>query len=267
MDERTRRELGGVFGSVADVYDRNRPGYPDPAVEWLLGSAPLDVLELGAGTGKLTRSLVTPGHRVTASDPAGAMLSHVSRHAPSARLVRTRAEQLPFRAQSFDAVVVAQAFHWFDHEIALPEIARVLRPAGTLALVWNMRDESVPWVHRLTTILGEEPFGSEIEEDVYRASASGLFGAPESKRFRFWQHLDRPGLLGLVASRSYVAAMDTAARDRLLARVGALYDEYERGPDGMRLPYLAHCFRTRKAADAAGETEPPGGGDLLFDFR
>lgn len=266
MDERLRAERGRVFGGVADVYEATRPGYPAEAVQWLLGPKPLRVLELGAGTGKLTASLVAAGHDVVASEPSGSMLAQLTARVDTTA-VRCGAEGLPFRAGSFDAVVVAQAFHWFDTRKAVPEIARVLRHGGHIALVWNFRDEIVPWVRRLSSVIGSESLVEELNLDAL--GASGLFGPVTRSEYRFWQQLDREALLGLAHSRSYVAALGEAERADVLSRVGRLYDEYGRGHDGMRMPYRTLCFRAAVVKDSASalDEEPPGGGNLLFDFR
>lgn len=266
MDDLLRTERSRTFGGVADVYDQNRPGYPAPAVRWLAGPASNSVLELGAGTGKLTASLVAAGNFVVATEPAAAMLAHLVARVSTPAL-RCAAERLPFRAGSFDIVIVAQAFHWFDPEAALPEIARVLRPGGHLALVWNFRTESVPWVRRLSEIIGSEDLGAG--EELGAVSTSGTFGAVANAEFRFWQQLDRDGLLGLIRSRSYVAALGEAEREELLARVSALYDEYDhRG--ALRLPYRTECFRAQvlkePEPDPAEESQRDDG-SVLFDFR
>ncbi len=271
MDDDTRRLRGAAFQAMADVYERTRPTYPDQAVDWLAGNTPVRVLELGAGTGKLTGSLRARDHDVVATDPSTAMLAQLRRRHPGTPALPARAEQLPFRSHSFDAVVVAQAFHWFDPALALPEISRVLRPQGTFALVWNLRDESVPWVRRLGAVIGSER-ASWVDDDVTAVDASGLFAPLDRKRFRFWQQLDRDGLLGLVESRSHVAVLGGDERSRVMTAVEALYDEYGRGHDGMRLPYVTHCLRTRRTTPAPPEQEPPqespdAEGNLLFDFR
>src|SRR4051812_12101086 len=129
------------FGGVADDYHRARPGYPVEAVRWLLGSSPLDVVDLGAGTGKLTAVLVGEGHRVVAVEPLEPMRSRLVAALPATPALEGSAEEIPLPDGCADAVVVGQAFHWFDVEPALREIARVLRPGGTLGLLWNARDE------------------------------------------------------------------------------------------------------------------------------
>ena len=116
------------FGDVVDAYDRGRPSYPREAAAWLTDEQPLSVLELGAGTGKLTEQLVALGHDVHATDPDEAMLAKLQARLPEVRTSRASAEEIPAGDASYDVVVSAQAFHWFDHDRALPEIARVLKP-------------------------------------------------------------------------------------------------------------------------------------------
>jgi SAM-dependent methyltransferase len=233
------------FAGVAEAYDHARPSYPADAAAWLVGSHPARVVELGAGTGKLTELLVDAGHHVIATDPLPEMLGHLRTRAPGARAVVATAERIPVASRSADVVVCAQAFHWFDHAAALPEIARILRPGGQLALVWNSRDEAIPWVRKLGALLNGHRIGNADNATDLAAPAgeSEHFGWLEHEEFRFWQSLRRDELFDLVRSRSYVALLDDADRDDLLARVGALYDDYGRGPDGMQLPYVTRCYR------------------------
>src|SRR5438876_726690 len=135
-----RRSLATSFGAVADAYERARPEYPAGAVLWLVGDTPVDVVDLGAGTGKLTRGLVALGHRVTAVEPLPEMLAQLRAAVPDATPLSGGAEAIPLADASADVVVCAQAFHWFDQPVALREIARVLRPGGSIALAWNVRD-------------------------------------------------------------------------------------------------------------------------------
>ena len=266
-----RPEPALSFGGVADAYARARPAYPRAAAAWLAGPAPARVLELGAGTGLLTEQLHALGHRVLATDPLEEMLRHLVTRLPATPTVRSTAERIPLRARSVDAVVGAQAFHWFDHARALPEIARVLRPGGHLGLVWNLRDERIPWVRRLDEVIGT----AERDSDPTHALlASHLFGFVETATFRSWQPLDRDRLRDLVLSRSNVALMPEPSRDRVLRKVDALYAEYGRGHDGMLLPYVTHCYRAVVRPPALLDpAEPPVDGDggdadaLLIDFR
>jgi ubiquinone/menaquinone biosynthesis C-methylase UbiE len=242
------------FGSVVDAYDRGRPSYPREAARWLVGDRPATVLELGAGTGKLTAELVALGHDVQATDPDEAMLAVLRRDLPEVRAGVGTAEEIPAPDRSVDVVVCAQAFHWFDHDRALPEIARVLRPGGRLSLVWNQRDERIPWVRRLGGLIGSQDQLREPAELIVR---SALFGFVEDAAFRFWQTVDRESIQDLVLSRSNVAVLDEEARAAKLAEVLAFYDEYGRGMDGMQLPYEARCFRTKVLDQGGAEPEPP----------
>jgi SAM-dependent methyltransferase len=271
------------FGSVADAYERGRPGYPREAVAWLLGEQPLTVLEIGAGTGKLTETLVELGHDVHATDPDDEMLARLRTRLPDVPTSVAGAEQRPAPDAAYDVVVGAQCFHWFDHDRALPEIARVLRPGGHLALIWNQRDERIPWVKRFGRIIGSQDQRSSAEP----LEESAHFGEVEGEEFRHWQVIDRDSVQDLVLSRSNVAVLDAAGREAKVAEVLEFYDDYGRGMDGMQLPYVASCFRAvvaersvaersegeRSEGEAGPETSAPvtdDGADpdvLLIDFR
>jgi len=241
----TTRGHPSVFAEVAGAYERGRPGYPEDAVRWLAGDEPRDVVDLGAGTGKLTRALVALGHRVMAVEPLPQMLEHLADNAPGAFGVLGTAEVIPLPDAFADVVTCAQSFHWFDHDLALPEIARVLRSNGRLALVWNTRDDDDPFMARLTAIIGNERLSDPAGYGPLETS--DLFGPVESAEFSFAQVVDRETLLDLVRSRSHCAKLDDADRDPVLEAVGRLYDEAA-GPDGVRLPYVTHCYRAAKAA-------------------
>ncbi len=144
-----------AFAEVAGAYERGRPSYPEDAVRWLAGDEPCDIVDLGAGTGKLTRALVALGHRVTAVEPLAEMRAQLESAVPGVAAVSGNAESMPLEDASADVVTCAQAFHWFDHAVALPEIARILRPGGRLALVWNTRDDRDTWVAELSEISRE----------------------------------------------------------------------------------------------------------------
>lgn len=232
-----------AFAEVAGAYERGRPGYHEDPVRWLAGDEPRDVVDLGAGTGKLTRALVGLGHRVTAIEPLPEMLELLPAAAPGAFAILGNAEVIPLPDSFADVVTCAQSFHWFDHALALPEIARVLRPQGRLALVWNTRDEEEPWVARLSALIGSEAVGEN--DSSTPIDASGLFEPVESAVFKFDQLVDRETLLDLVLSRSYCAKLPPAEREPILEAVGRLYDEIA-GPEGVRLPYLTECFRASK---------------------
>jgi ubiquinone/menaquinone biosynthesis C-methylase UbiE len=264
------------FGSVADAYDRGRPGYPAEAVAWLVGDRPATVLELGAGTGKLTETIVALGHDVHATDPDDAMLAKLRERLPDVPTSVAGAEELPAADASYDVVVAGQAFHWFDHDRALPEIARVLKPGGHLALVWNQRDERIPWVRKLGALIGHQ----DMQEAATPLAESARFADVEHETFRHWQVVDRRSIQDLVLSRSNVAVLDEAGRREKLAEVVDFYDDYGRGMDGMQLPYVARCYRATVTARPAtepgergGPTDPATDAEkldpdvLLIDFR
>ena len=233
-----------AFAEVAGSYERGRPGYPEEAVRWLAGDEPHDVIDLGAGTGKLTRALVALGHRVVAVEPLDEMRAQLEVALPGVRAAAGSAEAIPAPDASADVVTSAQAFHWFDHAAALAEITRVLGPGGRLALVWNSRDDRDPWMARLSELIGNETVGAD---DVCAPiDASRLFGPVETAAFSFEQTLDRETLLDLILSRSYCAKLPLVDREPILEAVGRLYDETER-PDGVRLAYVTECFRARRA--------------------
>ncbi len=229
------------FAGVADAYDRARPGYPREAAEWLTGTSPVSVLELGAGTGKLTDQLLALGHDVLATDPLDEMLAYLRLRHPDCRTALASAEALPIAPRTVDVVVAAQSFHWFDVDKALPEIARVLKPEGTLALVWNDRDERIPWVKRLGRLIDTPASATGHQSEALVNSR--LFGFVEDQSFRHWQPLRKQELRDLVLSRSNIAVMQTAEQERVLREVDALYDDYGRGPDGLLMPYVTHCFK------------------------
>jgi ubiquinone/menaquinone biosynthesis C-methylase UbiE len=228
------------FAGVAGAYDRARPSYPREAAEWLAGSVPATVLELGAGTGKLTDQLLAIGHDVLATDPLDEMLQYLRLRHPGCRTAVASAEEIPVAPRSVDVVVSAQAFHWFDVEKALPEIARVLKPEGVLSLAWNVRDERIPWVRKLGRLI-DTP--NQEREPAAALVASRLFGYVEERQFRFWQPLRKPDLRDLVTSRSNIAVKSPDEQRLVLAQCDALYDEYGRGPDGMLMPYITHCYK------------------------
>lgn len=248
-----------AFGSVAAAYDRARPDYPAQAAAWLMGGEARTVVELGAGTGKLTAELVRRGHDVHATDPDPEMLRVLQERCPGVRTSIATAEAIPAGDRSVDVVVAAHAFHAFDTRHALPEIARVLKPGGHVALVWNERDERIPWVRRLGRILG----GSGEADAAAAVIHSDLFGFVEEEQFGFWQTIDRVSVLDLARTQPGIAALSEDERQAKLDEVSAFYAEYGRGMDGMQLPYRARCFRA-KVSDrrpARGATRPTGPAD------
>ncbi len=238
-----RPERAASFALVADAYERARPGYPLDAVRWLAGETPRDVVDVGAGTGKLTRALTELRHRVTAVEPLPEMLEQLREAVPGVRAVEGSAESLPLGDGSADVIACAQAFHWFDHDVAVREFARVLRPGGRVALVWNVRDERLPWVAELSdAMVGRTGVNRGAAAPIER---SGLYVRVERATFEHVQEVDREALRELVLSRSYCAVLSEDERAPILERVDGLFDAH--AEDGvLQLPYLTECFRAAK---------------------
>ncbi|MET9269678.1 methyltransferase domain-containing protein [Kribbella sp. NPDC003557] len=233
------------FGAVADAYDAGRPTFPAEALIWILGPGRgLQVLDLGAGTGKLAAVAAGLGHDVIAVDPSQEMLE-ICRRRPGIDTMVGAAESIPLAHASVDAVIVGQAFHWFDHARALPEIARVLRPNGVLGLLWNNADTVVPWVRRLFQVMQGDGFGgSDRFDPAPILEQSNLFTMIEQARFRHWHDLDRNGLRQLARSHSRVAVLKETRRDQVLDQIDLIYEHTARPPEPLRMPYFTGCFRT-----------------------
>jgi SAM-dependent methyltransferase len=233
-----------VFGQAADVYEKARPTYPPEAAAWLVPAFARTAVDVGAGTGKFTRSLVELGLDVIAVEPDPVMLRTLAAALPVVRTVEGSAERMPLPDASADVVTVAQAWHWVDPPRALPEIARVLRPGGTLGLVWNLRDVSVDWVGRLGEVMG----GSEAEEftkgDIV---IGGPFGETEYFEVGWSMPMTAEGLVDLVASRSYIIDSSEEERQRVFAGVRELVatEPALAGRETFELPYKTRCFKAQ----------------------
>lgn len=228
------------FGEEAAAYERGRPSYPPEAIDWLLPANAARVLDLGAGTGKLTVRLVERGLDVVAVDPIPEMLEVLSQSLPDTPALLGTAEDIPLPDNSVDSVVVAQAWHWFDPRRASQEIARVLRPGGRLGLVWNTRDERSGWVKDLGAIIGHEhdPLNDEV-------TLAAPFGDIERSQVEWTSYLTPQALIDLVASRSYCITSPTEVRARTLERVRELLATHPAlaNSSGLALPYVTVGIR------------------------
>jgi len=216
------RAAASGFARSADAYERGRPGYPAAALEPLELSAETVVLDLAAGTGKLTRMLSEHAARVIAVEPVAEMRALLP---ASVRAMDGTAERIPLGDESVDLVAVAQAFHWFDGETALPEIHRVLRPDGRLAIVWNRRVDDAPVNRALAAIVEPYRGGTPTHRgDAWRAAfdRTSLFGPLAEHVFANEQHLDADGLEARVASISFIASLSDADRREPIAAARAL---------------------------------------------
>jgi SAM-dependent methyltransferase len=238
------------FGSVAAGYAELRPTYPADAVAFLLGERPRRVLDLGAGTGLLTGVLLAAGHDVVAVDPAEEMLAELRARHPDVEVLVGGAEAVPLPDAAVDAVVAGQAAHWFRPAPAAAEMRRVLRPGGVVGLVWNTRDEQVPWVGALGEVLAAESRDHEADQRVVDEFARELGARVERFRSGIVQRIAPQRVVDGIATRSYVATMDEARRVEFLAGVRAVVDTHPdtRGRDVVELPYRTDAYRLTPAA-------------------
>ena len=244
-DRRTGALAGRGFGSAAGAYVAGRPGYPAHAVDWLVGDA-RDVVDVGAGTGKLTAALVGAGRRVTAVEPDAGMLEALRDEVPGAVAVLGAAEALPLDDGSADALLLGQAWHWVDVDAASAEAARVLRPGGVLGLIWNIRDSAVPWVHELGAIMHGSAAERTVEGDAVRVAEP--FGPLERRDDRWTRSVTADQVVAMAASRSYLIALDPDERQQVLGAIRELLATHPAtaGRDRVELPYVTTSFRTRR---------------------
>jgi SAM-dependent methyltransferase len=245
------------FDAAAGAYRRARPSYPPGAVEYVVSRLEpgARVCDLAAGTGKFTALLIDRGVDVVAVEPVEGMRAEFLAEHPAVACLDGTAEAMPLPDAGIDAVTVAQAFHWFDHARAIPEIHRVLKPGGILALVWNVRDERTPWVHHITDLIRpyEGEGGAKIprhRELKWRAPLedSPLFAPAGSAEFEHGQTLDTEGLVDRVASTSFIAVLPDETRARVLDEVRAMRDRFEelRAPTFV-FPYVCEVYLFARA--------------------
>jgi SAM-dependent methyltransferase len=243
------------YDHAADAYERGRPEYPPEAVahvlqEFRIGPAST-VLDLAAGTGKFTRQLVPSGARVVAVEPVAGMRAKLTEQVPGVTPLEGTAEAIPLPDGTVDAVTVAQAFHWFQGTEALAEIRRVLRPGGGLALIWNVRDESVDWVRRLSDLMDPHGGGApRYHTGLWRQPFAYPNGFTPLRVVRFpFAHEGTPDqIVDRAGSTSFVAGLPDAERKRLLDDVRHMLQEHPltRGKERIPFPYLTEvhtCVR------------------------
>jgi ubiquinone/menaquinone biosynthesis C-methylase UbiE len=233
------------FGAVAAEYAALRPGYPADALTFVLGSRPRRVLDLGAGTGLLSAVLRAADHEVVAVDPSPEMLAELSARFPDVEAHVGAAEQVPLPDRSVDAVVAGQAAHWFDPAPAATEIRRVLRPGGVVGLIWNSRDQRVPWVRALDDLLTSENRNSAADQRVVEVFLRLLPAAGERFESGIVQTVTPEEVVAGIGTRSYAATMDEAERATLLDRVRSLLAAHPdtRGRAQLELPYVTVAHR------------------------
>jgi SAM-dependent methyltransferase len=253
---RDNNVLRQSFGSIAESYDRLRPGPPDEAIRLALPDDAVDVLELGAGTGGLTRQLVVHHAHVRAVEPDERMRAVLRERVPGADVVAGSAEEIPADDAAWDAVIGASMWHWVDEARALPEVARVLRPGGTFALLWNGVDRSVGWVQALWAggreLKPEEHAGVDAvrraRHEVHLAAAGDLFVEPERDVIRWSRLMAQEDLIGMAGTYSAVIVMDPDERQEYLASISRYLDTHEvpRRGDAIEVPMRCLCWRTSR---------------------
>ncbi|WP_433267592.1 class I SAM-dependent methyltransferase [Actinosynnema sp. CS-041913] len=238
------------FGAHASAYAEHRPDYPAAAIRWALeplGPGCHRVLDLGAGTGKLTGGLVAQGHHVTAVEPDESMLSELVRRHGGVRALPGTAERIPVPDATMDAVVVGQAFHWFDPTKAMPEIARVLRPGGVLAVLWNDSDTSVRWVAEFDRITKSSASkhnvaGGTIPDD------HNLFKDPRTQSFPHTHRRTAESLVATISTHSHTLVIPKEEREELQQRALAyLHANPETSKGEFDLPIVTEAKRTIRA--------------------
>ncbi|HEX9122590.1 MAG TPA: class I SAM-dependent methyltransferase [Actinomycetota bacterium] len=239
------------FQAAADAYERGRPGYPPEAIAHLVDVLRIrpgtTLVDVGAGTGKLVRMLQHTGAGLIAVEPVDAMRAELRARSPSVRALAGTAEAIPLENASVDAVVAAQAFHWFEGDPALREFHRILRLGGRLGLVWNVRDQSVDWVARITDIL--DPYAGDAprhrsgrwREAFERTS---FFGELHVERFPHRHAMTPDELIDRVLSTSFIGALDDAGRERVRTQVLDLARTHPElaGRDRFEFPYLTEVW-------------------------
>jgi SAM-dependent methyltransferase len=250
--------LSSSFGAAATAYAEHRPDYAQAAVRWALELAPgLRVLDLGAGTGKLTATLVGLGADVVAVEPDSAMRAELCRALPAVRALPGSAEAIPLPDASVDAVLAGNALHWFDMAVAGPEIARVLAPGGILAGLWNVMDDRVDWVAALEQVSGSAAIGPRDTLSNWRAATADIripstgpgarFSSPEQAEFPHGQRRSADSLVATLATRAGMLVMPEPDRAATLGRIRAFLAGSPETADGeFTLPMLTGVLRVRR---------------------
>jgi SAM-dependent methyltransferase len=241
------------FGEIAADYDRFRPQVSEDALDWVVPSGPAQVVELGAGTGLLTRLLLARGLRVQAVEPDPRMREILATRAPGADVTPGQAEELPTPDASVDLVIASSAWHWVDEKRAIPEVARVLRPGGRFSLLWCGPDRSIDWMRSLWAG-GYDLTPEEIDaHDAQRRGrhevdlgAASTFEEPETTVFRWTTPMGRADLIGLAGTYSAVITMETPERQGFLSRMAEYLNAHDElsGREVIDVPMRCLCWRT-----------------------
>jgi SAM-dependent methyltransferase len=258
MSGASEERLRTSFGAAAAAYAEHRPDYAEDAVRWVLDAAPATrVLDLGAGTGKLTAVLARLGTDVVAVEPDPAMLAELRRGLPHVRALAGSAESIPLPDGSVDAVVAGHAMHWFDMAVAGPEIARVLAPGGVLAGLWNVMDDGVDWVSGLAEVGGEAAVGPRDLLGRWEAATASTylphdgsgptFGHPERATFTHPLPHTTDSLVAKIGTHAGILVLPDVERGDLLGRIRAHLDAHPATSVGaFELPVLTAVLRVHQ---------------------
>jgi len=235
------------FGGQAAAYAQERPDYPDAAVEWALAPvadrSPVKVLDLGAGTGKLTEVILRHRRDVVAVEPDAAMRAELRRTLPEATVLEGSAERIPLPDASVDAILVGQALHWFDLDRAIPEMARVLSSGGVVAGLWNMDDDRVPWVAGYKDVCRSQ-VSFKRNETVRMLPPTPYFGEVELAEFPHAQRRTAESLTATVGTHSHVLILPDDERAKVLGTVlGYLKETPETAEGDFDLPIVTRTGR------------------------
>lgn len=239
------------FDRTGDSYERGRPEYPQEAIEFLVNNLQINnssvVIDLGAGTGKFTKFLFPYSSHVVAVEPVEGMRNKFSSMFPDIKILNGSAEKIPLSDQSIDAVIVAQAFHWFDGPKALEEIHRVLNPKGKLGLIWNARDESMKWVSEMTRIIDPHEGGAPRYKSMNWKKAfdsTTLFSKLNLQHFKYVQVGDVETIVDRVGSISFISALSKEDKLKVLNQVRELVTSHleTNGSSEIKLPYRTDVY-------------------------
>ena len=254
------------FGTIAEDYDRLRPGPPPVAVDWLLPARRAVVVDLAAGTGLMTRALARVAGRVIAIEPDARMRSVLRARSPDVGVLAGRGEAIPLPAACADAVIVSTAWHWMDPGLAVPEIGRVLRDGGRFGVIWTSRDRATPWLRIDEWFPAAEAApssqagpagaacargaGRDGEHREVRLPDASMFANIETEVFRFTRSMTVDDLIGMLATSSRVITATEEARAAGLARATAAIAERFPGAHEIEVPMSSRCWRADRLARA-----------------
>ena len=254
-----RAERARSFGAIAEDYDRLRPGPPDEAVDWLLPAGAQVVVDVGAGTGLLTRALARRVPRVVAVEPDDRMRAVLRARSPGIEALAGRGEAIPLPDASADGVFISSAWHWMDPERALAEVTRVLRDGGRFGLIWTRRDSETGWLHEISL---RERSGRSRDDGPPRRRSSAVPADPRldnimTRSFAFERTMTVDALVEMLGTYSGVITASPPDRTAGLARARAALDELFPGASQIDVPMRAACWRADRIPRSTARAAQP----------